>query len=466
MRDFFARLGGATTATSTDARPRSRRPRTLATVAAIAAGLMLLTTGITAADTAARANTYPSWDDVLAARDDVNQQQAKITEIRGLIASLAAAVEEAQAEAEEKGTIYYEAQLAFDEAAFRADELQRQADEAQAIADESRLRAGQFVAELSRAGGGDLSASLFTNPGEAEALLSRLGYASKISEQAEGIYAVALADQNAAQSLSEQAQIAREIREELRVEAERAFEQAQAAQVAAEEAFAAQQENQRRLEEQLGVLQGVLQTTEEQWEEGERIRKEEEERKRREEEARRLAAEEEARRLAAEEAARRAAQQPGPGPSGGGGGGSASGAGQVVNGWSNPLNGPITSNFGYRVHPVFGYVALHAGVDIGAPCGRHMFAASSGTVTYAGWNGGYGNFVRIDHGDGLTTSYGHIQHGGILVANGQSVQAGQLIALVGTTGNSSGCHLHLETRTWGNAFDPVPFLRSKGVSIG
>jgi murein DD-endopeptidase MepM/ murein hydrolase activator NlpD len=118
------------------------------------------------------------------------------------------------------------------------------------------------------------------------------------------------------------------------------------------------------------------------------------------------------------------------------------------------------------VHPVFGFVALHAGVDIGAPCGRHMFAASGGTVTYAGWNGGYGNFVRIDHGDGLTTSYGHIQEGGILVANGQSVQAGQLIALVGTTGNSSGCHLHLETRTWGNAFDPVPFLRSKGVSIG
>lgn len=462
MREYFARLGGATTATSTDARPRHRRPRTLATVAAIAAGLMLLTTGITAADTAARANTYPSWDDVLAARDNVNQQQAKIAEIRGLIASLAAAVEEAQAEAEEKGTIYYEAQLAFDEAAFRADELQRQADEAQAIADESRLRAGQFVAELSRAGGGDLSAALLTNPGEAEALLSRLGYASKISEQAEGIYAVALADQNAAQSLSEQAQIARDIREGLRIEAEEAFMQAQAAQIAAEEAFAAQQENQARLEEQLGVLQGVLQTTEAEWEEGERQRKEREERLAREAEERRIAAEAEARRLAAEQAA----NQPGPGPSGGGGGGSASGAGQVINGWSNPLNGPITSNFGYRVHPVFGHVALHAGVDIGAPCGRHMFAASSGTVTYAGWNGGYGNFVRIDHGDGLTTSYGHIQHGGILVANGQFVNVGQLIALVGTTGNSSGCHLHLETRTFGSAFDPVPFLRSKGISIG
>ncbi len=462
MREYLARLGGATTATSTDARPRLRRPRTLATVAAIAAGLMLLTTGITAADQSARANTYPSWDDVLAARDNVNQQQAKIAEIRGLIASLAAAVEEAQAEAEEKGTIYYEAQLAFDEAAFRADELQRQADEAQAKADESRLRAGQFVAELSRAGGGDLSASLFTNPGQAEALLSRLGYASKISEQAEGIYAVALADQNAAQSLSEQAQIARDIREGLRIEAEEAFMQAQAAQIAAEEAFAAQQENQARLEEQLGVLQGVLQTTEAEWEEGERKRKEEEARLAREAEERRLAAEAEARRLAAEQAA----NQPGPGPSGGGGGGSASGAGQVINGWSNPLNGPITSNFGNRVHPVFGYVALHAGVDIGAPCGRQMFAASSGTVTYAGWNGGFGNFVRIDHGDGLTTSYAHIQQGGILVANGQFVNAGQLIALVGTTGNSSGCHLHLETRTFGNAFDPVPFLRSKGVSIG
>ncbi|RZS55221.1 peptidase M23-like protein [Microcella putealis] len=426
---------------------------------------MLLTVGLAAPAPTASANTYPSWDDVLAARDNVAAQEAAISQIQGLIAGLAAEVETAQAIAEEKGQLYFEAQLAFDEAAFRADTLQAQADEAQATADESRQRAAQFVAELARAGGGDLSASLFTNPGEAEALLSRLGYASKIGEQAEGIYAVALADQNTAQSLSDQAQIAREIREELRVEAEAAFNEAQAAQIAAEEALAAQQENQNRLEVQLGVLQGVLQTTQAEFEEGERIRKEREEAARRAAEAARLAAEE-----AAREAARKAAEEAAAGGGDGGGanaGGSSNNGGVVTgSGWASPLSGPITSNYGNRVHPVTGRATFHAGTDIGAGCGRHMYAASGGTVNYAGWNGGYGNFVRINHGDGVTSSYGHIQSGGILVANGQRVEAGQLIALVGTTGLSSGCHLHLEIRLNGASTNPVPYLQARGVSIG
>lgn len=432
-----------------------------AIVASVAAGLMVLTVGLSATAQTASAATYPSWDDVLAARDNVVAQQAAIVEIQGLIAGLAAEVESAQALAEEKGQIYFEAQLAFDDAAFQADVLQAQADEAQATADESRQRAAQFVAELSRAGGGDLSASLFTNPGEAEALLSRLGYASKIGEQAEGIYAVALADQNAAQSLSDQAQVARELREELRVEAEAAFAEAQAAQVAAEEALAAQQENQNRLEVQLGVLQGVLETTQAEYEEGERIRKAEE--------AARKAREEAARR-AAEEAARKAAEEAAAGGGDGGGanaGGSSNNGGVVTgSGWASPLSGPITSNYGPRVHPVTGRQTFHAGTDIGAGCGRHMYAASGGTVTYAGWNGGYGNFVRINHGDGVTTSYGHIQSGGVLVSNGQQVEAGQLIALVGTTGLSSGCHLHIEVRINGASTNPVPFLQARGVSIG
>ncbi|HET8957412.1 MAG TPA: M23 family metallopeptidase [Microcella sp.] len=461
MRETLARLGGATRSTSGDARPASRRPRSTALIASIAAALMLLTVGLAAPAPTASAATYPSWDDVLAARENVAAQEAAITEIQGLIAGLAAAATEAQAVAEEKGQLYFEAQLAFDEAAFRADTLQAQADEAQATADESRQRAAQFVAELARAGGGDLSASLFTNPGEAEALLSRLGYASKIGEQAEGIYAVALADQNTAQSLSDQAQVAREIREELRVEAEAAFAEAQAAQLAAEEALAAQQENQNRLEVQLGVLQGVLQTTQAEFEEGERIRKAEE--------AARKAREEAARR-AAEEAARKAAEEAAAGGIDGGGanpGGSSNNGGVVTgSGWASPLSGPITSNYGNRVHPVTGEARFHAGTDIGAGCGRHMYAASGGTVSYAGWNGGYGYFVRINHGDGVTSSYGHIQSGGVLVANGQRVEPGQLIALVGTTGLSSGCHLHLEIRINGASTNPVPFLQARGVSIG
>lgn len=456
MRETIARFGGAMSGT-TDARRALRRPRLTALIASIAAALMLISGSIAVSEKPAFAVEYPSWDDVLAARDNVSRQQSSIQEIRGLIAALADEAAAAQAVAEEKGAIYYEAQLAFDEAAFKADQLQAQADEAQATADESRTRAGQFVAELSRAGGGDLSASLFTNPGQAEALLSRLGYASKISEQAEGIYAVALADQNTAQSLSDQAAIARELREELRAEAEVAFEEAQAAAAAAAAAVAAQEENRNRLEAQLAVLEGELQTTEEQWEEGERVRKAEEERKKREaEEAARRAAE--AAQRAAEEEARRQGQLANLG--------NANNAGQNVNGWANPVNGPITSHFGYRVHPLFGYVALHAGVDIGAPCGRQMYSVANGTVTYSGWNGGYGYYVRIDHGNGLTSGYGHIQPGGLQVSQGQQVGVGQPIALVGNTGNSGGCHLHLEIRDYGNALDPVPYLRNKGVSIG
>lgn len=468
MRETLARLGGATRSTSGDARPASRRPRSTALIASIAAGLMMLTVGLAAPAPTASANTYPSWDDVLAARDNVAAQEAAISQIQGLIAGLAAEVETAQAIAEEKGQLYFEAQLAFDEAAFRADTLQAQADEAQATADESRQRAAQFVAELARAGGGDLSASLFTNPGEAEALLSRLGYASKIGEQAEGIYAVALADQNTAQSLSDQAQIAREIREELRVEAEAAFNEAQAAQIAAEEALAAERENRDRLEVQLGVLQGVLEITQAEYEEGERIKREREEAERRAAEAARAAAEAAARE--AERLAREAAEEAAAGGGDGGGanaGGSSNNGGVVTgSGWASPLSGPITSNYGNRVHPVTGRATFHAGTDIGAGCGRHMYAASGGTVNYAGWNGGYGNFVRINHGDGVTSSYGHIQSGGILVANGQRVEAGQLIALVGTTGLSSGCHLHLEIRLNGSSTNPVPYLQARGVAIG
>src|SRR5690606_37374586 len=84
---------------------------------------------------------------------------------------------------------------------------------------------------------------------------------------------------------------------------------------------------------------------------------------------------------------------------------------------------------------------------------------SVGTVIYAGWNGGYGNFVKIDHGGGITSSYGHIVNGGILVHTGQQVGPGRPIARVGTTGSSSGCHLHFEIRTNGNAVNPVYFLR-------
>lgn len=418
--DVRGAVHGAVRAASAPATVPPRR-RANALVAALAAIALLVTGSIAATERPAYATDYPSWSDVLEARRDVAAAQQKIREIRAAIEAITAEVARTEAIAQEKGEIYYVAQEAFDEAAYTADQLQAQADEAQARADASRLRAGQFVAELARSGGGDLSASLLTNPGQADELLSRLGFASKITEQAEGIYAAALQDQNAAESFTEQANVAKGIRDELRIEAQAAYEEAQVAAEAAQNALIAQQENQARLEAQLAVLVENREATERDYQAG----------------------------VAAQYGA-----------------GSSLGAGQIKNGWAVPANGYISSPYGYRVHPISGAVRFHAGVDIANSAGTPLYAAASGVVEYAGWNGGYGYFIRIDHGNGLTTSYGHIQAGGILVRMGQEVVVGQNIARMGTTGSSTGNHLHFEVRQNGATTNPVDYLRGKGLSIG
>lgn len=455
-----ARWGSGMGRSRTQGARAPRRARLTALVAGIAAALMLVTTGVASTDAPAYAATYPSWDDVLEARNSVSGAKQKADELRALIVELENASAAAQAEAERLGTLYEEAQLAFDEAAFQAEELQRKSDEAALKAEESRQRAGQFVAELSRAGGADLSASLFTNPEQAESLLSRLGYASKISEQAEGIYAAAMRDQQAAQSFADQAEVAKQKREELRVAAEAAFQEAQDAAAAAAAAVAEQETNKARLEVQIQVLEEDLQITEAQYNEGERIRKAEEERRRLAEIARLEAERQRLAELARlEEERRRAAEA----ANGGGGGGAPA---PIASGWAKPAYGWISSSFGYRIHPVYGTYRLHTGTDIAAGCGQAISAAASGTVIYAGWNGTYGNFVMINHGNGLTTGYAHISNGGIYVGYGQQVSAGQTIAAVGTTGASNGCHLHFEVRTGGTAIDPVPFMANRGVYLG
>jgi murein DD-endopeptidase MepM/ murein hydrolase activator NlpD len=115
-----------------------------------------------------------------------------------------------------------------------------------------------------------------------------------------------------------------------------------------------------------------------------------------------------------------------------------------------PVNGTVTSGYGPR------WGRLHEGVDIAAPTGTPIWAAAAGTVIYAGWLGGYGNLVVVDHGNGLATAYGHAS--AILVAVGQSVSQGETIALVGSTGNSTGPHLHFEVRVNGIAVDPLLYL--------
>lgn len=117
------------------------------------------------------------------------------------------------------------------------------------------------------------------------------------------------------------------------------------------------------------------------------------------------------------------------------------------------VSGRMTSGFGYRVHPVLGGIRIHSGIDLAAPTGTSVIASSAGTVCRAGWASGYGLLVVIDHGGGVQTRYGHLS--GLAVAIGQHVRAGDVLGYVGSTGRSTGPHLHYEVRRNGAAVDPL-----------
>jgi murein DD-endopeptidase MepM/ murein hydrolase activator NlpD len=129
-----------------------------------------------------------------------------------------------------------------------------------------------------------------------------------------------------------------------------------------------------------------------------------------------------------------------------------SGKGKTTGMMAMPTAGHITSSFGMRRHPLLGYTRMHKGLDIGAPYGAPIYAATDGTVVLAGRNAGYGNFVKIQHAGGFATGYGHMSR--ILVRNGQHVRRGQQIGAIGSTGLSTGPHLHYELYKNGQAVNP------------
>ena len=121
-----------------------------------------------------------------------------------------------------------------------------------------------------------------------------------------------------------------------------------------------------------------------------------------------------------------------------------------------PVSGPITSEFGWRTHPIFGSARFHSGLDIGADYGVPICAAASGVVIESGWIGGYGNTIMIDHGGGIVTLYGHNES--LAVGVGQTVNQGDVIAYCGSTGNSTGPHCHFEVRVGGEPVSPWDYL--------
>lgn len=122
-------------------------------------------------------------------------------------------------------------------------------------------------------------------------------------------------------------------------------------------------------------------------------------------------------------------------------------------------NAAFTSSYGIRSDPFQGRAVMHAGIDLAGPVGTPIYATADGTVTDAAWNsGGYGNLVKISHGRGIETRYGHLS--AVLVRPGQRVRRGEMIAKMGSTGRSTGSHLHYEVRIDGRAVNPIPFMRS------
>ncbi|TDW29753.1 murein DD-endopeptidase MepM/ murein hydrolase activator NlpD [Cryobacterium psychrophilum] len=416
----------------------------------------------------ARAEEYPTWAEVESSRSSEAAKQTQIKAITSLINGLTAEVDAARAEADARATEYEAAQSTFDAASLKAATLQNKADEATALADVSAEQAGRFAALLARSGPGDMSMTLFLEPDEAGDLLNQLGSMSKMTERMSLVYETATANRNSATAATDQAKVAQEARGELAAAAETALAGAVAASDRVETALADQQQVAGTLQAQLTVLTEDRAATEADYATGEEVR--------RAAEAAAAAA-----RAAQAAAAARAAQAQAQAQAQAAAAAAAAAAASASasarpapptgssapgnQGWVLPVYGWISSAYGPRLsRPVAGVGAFHHGTDIAAGCGQGVYAASAGTVVYAGWLGSYGKWVLIDHGDGTQTGYAH--NSSVLVNRGQQVSAGATVALVGTTGASSGCHVHYETRVNGARVNPQPFMSSRGVTLG
>lgn len=401
--------------------------------------------GVTSSVSAAHAATYPSWDDVQRAKQNEAAKAAEVTRIEGLIQSLTQKVAETQAAATAAADEFYAAQQAFFEAVTVAEELQAQADKQAGIADDAARKAGQVASQLYRNGGDDTSMDLFFSGSAANAdeLLARLGTMDKLLQYNQSIYDDAVKARNSAQSLSDQAAVARAERDRLQQVAEQKMIEAQAAADAAQAALDEQSKNLATMQAQLAALKDTSAKTVADYQAGVIERE------------RQLAAQ-----RAAEAAAAAAAA------AGGGGGGGGGGGNPSSSGWVRPHGGTRTSGYGPRSQQCNSNgcsSSFHRGVDIANGCGAAIYAAHSGTVDAAFYNGGYGNYIRIQHGGGVASAYAHIKS--FAVRSGQWVQAGQVIAYAGNTGGSFGCHLHYEVYVNGAPVNPQPFMSDRGVTL-
>ncbi len=402
------------------------RQRIRAALAVLSTLMVTLTLGVAFADPA---QAYPSWDDVIAAKGNAEAKAAEVASIQQFIVSVQAEADAAQAEAQKKGDTFAAAREKFDAADQRTKDLTAQADAAKKAAADATTAAGRLAAQLYRSGGTDMSISLLLDGGgtKTDDLLSKLGSMSKLVERSTEVYDAAQASLKEAESLNQQAEVAKAEREQLKIAADNAFQEASLAAQAAQQKLADTQDTLATLNAQLAALEDASARTAADYEAGV----------------------EEAKRIAAEQAAAEAA---------------ARGVSISDAGWTRPSGGYVSDWYGPRESVWTGYgwsSSFHRGIDLAGGCGSEIYAASGGEVVYAGWNGGYGNYIEIDHGGGIHTGYGH--QSAFNVNWGDWVGPGQVIGFVGTTGSSTGCHLHFEVREWGSQIDPAPFMADRGV---
>jgi murein DD-endopeptidase MepM/ murein hydrolase activator NlpD len=400
----------------------SLRQRALRLAAMVAVLGVLATASVVAGSpSAAFATKYPSWSDVVKARHNASAKRAEVAQIKKIIKALDSKVASTAADAKTKGEAYGTAQDAYYSGVIKEQALQTQAAAAAKVSKQSQAQAGQLAAQLARSGSNSFQLNLFLNGKDAGNMLDGIGDAAKVTERSDGIYKKALQDKNTAQALTDQANVAKTILNNLKVVAQNAYNVAQVAATAAATALQESTAHRAVLEAQMSALTTKLKLTEKSYLKGIKVKY-----------------------------------------------GVTGGLGTQISssGWARPTIGVITAGFGMRVNPVDGGYRLHTGTDIADGCGVPIYAAHSGTVTYSGWYGGLGNFIQIQDDAKYANGYGHIMNGGLLVGIGQTVHVGQLIARTGETGEATGCHLHFMVIINGAPVDPVPFMRSQGIVLG
>ena len=356
--------------------------------------------------------------------------------IQGKIDSVSELKRQLDADASQATALYEERQTALDETNYRIDENKNKLVEVTAELNEKHDILENRVRDIYINGQISYLDVLFGAQDFGD-FLTRMDLLKRVMIHDSELVADVLAYQKEIKEVGKQLEADRRVQEELTAKAQEAMEVKQE-KVAKQQALIDLMENDkevydRQYDEMMASSAEVSRL----------IQAKEEEIRRKAEEARRQA----------EMEARRQAQQAGnvEFPDDGGYVMQSYGGGMI---W--PISGSITSEFGWRTHPIFGSARFHSGLDIGGDYGMPIHAAASGVVIEAGWIGGYGNTIMIEHGSGIVTLYGHNES--LAVGVGQQVNQGDVIAYCGSTGNSTGPHCHFEVRVGGEPVSPWDYL--------